>query len=68
MSQKSRHKVVNSLSKLLLEQEIKTLTAEGWQPVGDPALATPADPTRPPYWVQTMHLSEERMPLENQET
>jgi hypothetical protein len=51
-----------------LEEEIKTMAAEGWLPLGEPTLATPVDSARPPYWVQAMYLSEEETSPENPQT
>ena len=59
---------MNSHSKFLLEEEIKTIAAEGWLPLGEPTLAIPVDSARPPYWVQAVYLSEEKTPPESLET
>jgi hypothetical protein len=65
MNQWPRHKVVNSLSKPLLLEEVKKLVAEGWRPIGETSLAVPVNLSKPPYWVQAMYLSDEKIPLEN---
>ena len=64
MNSDIRHRLVHSLSLSLLQTETKKLLAEGWRPIGDPALASPVDIKRPPYWVQAMYLGAEAIPIE----
>jgi hypothetical protein len=64
MSQSPRYRVVNSLSRELLEREVKILSQQGWQALGEPAMATPADLNRLPYWTQAVCLSTERVEVE----
>jgi hypothetical protein len=59
-----RHRVVTSLSLARLKTEVDKLVREGWRPIGEPALASPADLMRPPYWAQAMYLNPVEIPQE----
>jgi hypothetical protein len=61
-----RHRIITSISLSLLQEETKRLMKDGWRPIGEPALAAPADLVRPPYWAQAMYLGEAEIPLESQ--
>lgn len=61
----TRHRVVTSLSLPRLRIEVEKLVAEGWRTIGEPALASPADLMRPPYWAQALYLSANEIPQDS---
>jgi hypothetical protein len=58
-----RYRIVSSLSREKLHEEVRTLTKQGWAALGEPALAVAARPDAPPYWVQTLYRSKELPPV-----
>ena len=54
MEDRITHRIVSSLSLRRLEAEVRRLVRVGWRKVGEPAMAMPDDPTKPPYWAQTL--------------
>jgi hypothetical protein len=50
-----RYRIVSSLSREKMMQEVRELELEGWSALGEPALAVAARPEAPPYWVQTLY-------------
>lgn len=60
-----RHYIATAATKADLEEEVRRKEAEGWRRIGDPAMAVPRDPKRPPYWAQAMYWSSEEIPLQN---
>jgi hypothetical protein len=63
MDSKPTYRVVNSMSREMLEKEIKRLANEGWQPLGESAMTCPPG-DRPHYWTRTVCMSEEPVSIQ----
>jgi len=55
-----RHRILTSASRAELDAEIQIAAAEGWQVIGEPALAVPSDPAFPPYWAQALRRPDQK--------
>jgi hypothetical protein len=56
MEPSPRNRIVSAISIRKLNELVKELQKEGWQPVGEIALAEPDRDTNPPYFWQAVRL------------